>query len=65
MKMLTRGIARLLLAKPPCFCVVILIMSVICIWNMIINKQKLKIDEKINKIRKWLEISKTRLLTYK
>ena len=36
--MLTRGIARLLLAKPPCFCVVILIMSVICIRNMIINK---------------------------
>ena len=34
-KILTTAIARLLLAKPPCFCVVILIVSVTCIWNMI------------------------------
>ena len=30
-KILTTAIARLLLAKPPCFCVVILIVSVTCI----------------------------------
>ena len=35
MKMLIIVIALLLLAKLPCFCVVILIMSVTCIWNMI------------------------------
>ena len=36
--MLTTAIAQLLLAKP-CFCVVILIMSVTCSLNVILKKQ--------------------------
>ena len=38
--LLTTAIARLLLAKLPCFCDVILIMPVTYIWNMIKNDLK-------------------------
>ena len=38
-KMLTTGIVQLLLAKPPCLCVVILIMSV-CNLNLKYDNKK-------------------------